>query len=204
MAHWRHILKKPQGEKSPAMERGNVIHKEGEDYLLGKKRTVPASFAAFKVDLASLKKQRAIAEGKWALDVKWQVAEYFDWARAWCRLVLDAHLLLQSKTARVVDFKTGRVYLEDNLEQVELYAVGAVAHYPQAKDVQVELWYLDQPRGAENPLVRRYDRAQVAKLQGKWKKKVVPILMDKRFVPNPGQECGRCAYSRRKGGECEH
>lgn len=210
-AHWKHILKKPEGPKSPAMQRGGDIHKEGEHYLRGKDaagkkiadNAVPASFKMFRAEMRALRKDRAIAEGKWAMNIAWEVA---DWWTAWCRLILDAHhFIIKGKRARVIDFKTGKIYLDDNLEQVELYAIAAFAHYPMAEVVDVELWYLDQPRAAEqNPLVRAYKRKQMPALQKKWKGKVIPIMTDRRFIPNPNFTCGRCDYSHRKGGECEH
>lgn len=234
-AHWKHILKKPEGPKSPAMQRGGDIHKEAEHYVGGceprdfmvmpeasKKlyekrggryylKKVPASAIAFKKEMEELRKGQAIAEGKWGLTNAWKPIDFFDWARCWCRLVLDAHFMPTKKKARVIDFKTGKVYFDDNAEQMELYAVGAVEYYPTAEEVDVELWYFDQPRSkgnatAEtpgNPMVKTYNRKQVQALQGKWRRKVVPILMDKRFVPTPGQKCRWCDYSKAKGGDCE-
>lgn len=210
-AHWKHILKKPEGPKSPAMQRGGDIHKEGELYLLGKIKTVPKSFALFKKEMEALRKAKAIPEGKWALTVNWTVTDFFNWAAAWCRVVLDAHYMPTRVKARVIDFKTGKVYIDDNLEQMDLYAPAAFLHYPTAEEVDVELWYLDQPRGdgkisggVSNPLVKTYRRAQLPALQKKWRAKVIPILTDKRFVPNPGRKCHWCDYSRAKGGECEY
>ena len=202
-AHWKHILKKPEGPKSPAMQRGGDIHKEGELYLLGKKRIVPASFKAFAAEVAVLRKSKAIAEGKWAMTAAWKAIDFFDWTHAWCRVVLDAHFMPTKTRFRVIDFKTGKVYLDDNLEQMELYAISGFEHYPTAEEGDTELWYLDQPRGRGNPLVKSWKRSQMPALQAKWRKKVIPILMDKRFVPNPNFTCGRCPYSKRKGGECK-
>jgi hypothetical protein len=204
-AQWKHLLKKPEGPKSPAMERGGLIHKEGEFYLLGKTDkgrkvspdAVPASYAGFRKELRELRKAGALAEAKWGMTRDWKVIDFFDWANCWVRLVLDAHHLA-GKRARVVDFKTGKVYLEDNLEQMELYSIGALEYYPQAEEAQVELWYLDQPRGMDNPLVKVFTKKQVEALRKKWRSRAVPILMDKRFVPNPNFTCSRCPYSKRK------
>jgi hypothetical protein len=207
MAHWKHILKKPQGPKSPAMQRGGDIHKEGEAYLLGKLRAVPAAYKAFRKEMEALRKAKATPEGKWGMAVSWSPVDYFDWARCWCRVVLDARVFQKIK-ARVIDFKTGKVYPDDNEEQMELYAIGAFEHYPKADEVDVELWYLDQARpktadGYPNPMVKTYRRAQLPALEKKWRTKVIPILSDKRFVPNQGRHCSWCDFSRRKGGDCE-
>jgi hypothetical protein len=202
-AHWRHILKKPEGPKPPAMQRGGDIHKKGELYLLGRVRAVPASFAGFRKEMQELRRAKAVAEGRWAMTAAWAAADFFDWANAWCRVVLDAHYCPAPRRARVIDFKTGRVYPDDNAEQMDLYAVAALVHYPRAEDVDVELWYLDQPRGPDNPHVKRYSRRSAAAMQRRWRTKATPIMTDRRFPPRPGQQCGRCAYSKRKGGDCE-
>jgi hypothetical protein len=204
-AKYKHLDKLPEfadGNKPPAMLRGEAIHKEGEDYLRGKTRTVPASFKAFHKEMQELRKAKAIPEGKWGMSIKWTVADFFDWAGCWVRLVLDAHYCPDKKTARVIDFKTGRIY-PDNEEQMELYALGGFAHYPNAEVVSTELWYLDQPRNKENPKVKLYTRGDVEKLKRKWRENVIPILSEKRFAPRPGDYCNRCAYSKRRDGPCK-
>jgi hypothetical protein len=204
-AKYKHIDKLPewpQGQKPPAMLRGEVIHKEGEDFLNGKMTKVPPSFQAFRKEMMELRKSKAITEGKWALTIKWTVTDFRDWTGAWVRLVLDAHYCPTPKRARVIDFKTGRIY-GDNEEQMELYALGGFAHYPQVEEVSTELWYLDQPRNADNPKVKIYKRKDVEKLKKKWRNNVIPILSEKRFAPRPGDYCTRCAYSKRRNGPCK-
>lgn len=216
-AYWNHILKKPQGPKHPAMQRGGDIHKEGESYLLGRLKTVPAPFAAFALELKELRRLKATPEGKWATTAKWLETDFFDWAGAWLRVVLDASVLVGKRSARVIDFKTGRIYPDDNKEQVELYAAVTFAKYAAVDEVDVELWYLDQPRGdggeLPNPYVRTFKRAEAAKLRKKWERLSLPILTDRRFPPKPGPNCARCPYSLRKkgdrknypaGGDCEY
>jgi hypothetical protein len=199
---FKHIDKvKVSTPKSPALLRGEVIHKEGEDFLKGKIKLVPVSFKAFAKEMLELRKHQAIPEGKWGMTVAWTVIDFFDWARCWCRLVLDAHYCPTPKLARVIDFKTGRIY-GDNEDQMELYALGGFSHYPNVDEVSTELWYLDQPRNATNPLVKVYKRAQLPALQKKWRQNVIPLLSEKRFAPRPGDYCNRCDYSKRRGGPC--
>lgn len=222
-AHWKHILKKPilvegtwyapnDAPKSPAMKRGGDIHKEGEAFLKGKAGRVPASFKAFADEMRALKKAGAASEAKWGLNAAWRPIDFFDWARCWLRVILDARVSVSKQKARVIDFKTGKVYPDDNDEQMELYAISAFSHLAEAEEVDVELWYLDQPRGRlslggsasiQNPHVVTYRRKQMPAAQKKWMGKVIPIMTDKRFVPNQGRHCSWCDYSKRKGGECE-
>lgn len=221
-AHWKHILKKPvlvdgawcapdQVPKSPAMQRGGDIHKEGENYLKGKTKAVPAAFKAFAKEMRELRAAKAASEAKWGLTAAWKPIDFFDWARCWLRVVLDARATAGRK-ARVIDFKTGKVYPDDNEDQMELYAIAAFAYFGDADEVDVELWYLDQPRGKlnlgagqtiENPHVATYTRKEAEAARRRWDKKVMPIMTDRRFVPKPGRGCAWCEYSKRKGGECQ-
>lgn len=207
-AKLKHLDKIPEGAKGPALIRGEKIHKLAEDYVKGTLKKFPAELKMFEAEFKELRKQKAVTEGKWAMNVAWKVADFFDWVGAWCRVVLDAHLKT-GKRARVIDYKTGKIY-GDNEEQLELYAISGFVHYPDVEFVDVELWYLDQPREANqkkpgaNPKLKTYKRSDLAKLQKKWKTKVIPMLSDKKFPPRPGPKCKYCAYSERKGGKhCE-
>ena len=203
-AKLKHIDKVPEGEKGPALLRGEVIHKEAEDFTRGKIRKIPASLKLFAKEFAHLKKMKAVAEGKWAMTVEWKPIDFFDWGKAWCRVVLDAHYYLpRPRRAVVIDHKTGKIY-PDNQHQIELYVIAAFAHYETAQEVQPALWYLDQ--GEIRPEdARIYTRSKdLPKLQSKWKKNVIPLLTDRKFLARPGDYCSRCAYSNRRGGPCKY
>lgn len=192
-AKLKHLDKVPEGPKSAALLRGGAIHKQAEDYLNGDIQKLPKELSRFKKEFAELRKNKAIAEGKWAMTVAWAVTQFTDWVGAWCRVVLDAHYMTKEKRARVIDFKTGKIYGESE-EQMELYAISGFVHYIDALFVDTELWYLDQGELKK----KTYKRSDLAKLQKKWKIKVIPMLTDKKFVPRPGNQCGYCPYSIRK------
>lgn len=202
-AHWKHILKKPQRPPGPAMQRGRDIHKDAEDFVRGAVRRLPPTLKIFAGQFSELRKKKAIAEGKWAVTRKWQVTEYFNMAAAWLRVVLDAHYCPTRTLARVIDYKTGRMY-DDYGDQLELYAATGFAHYPNADECETQIWYLDQPLGKDNPRTKTFRRSQMAGIQRKWNAKVIPILTDRKFVPRPGNYCGRCDFSKRNGGECQY
>jgi len=201
-AKYKHIDKMPEGPKGPALLRGEDIHKDAEQFTKGIVRKIPASLKLFAKEFAELKRMKAIAEGKWAMTVDWKPVDFFDWNRAWCRVVLDAHYYIpRQKRAVVIDHKTGKIY-PDNQSQIELYVIAAFAHYDMAQEVQPALWYLDQ--GEILPKDKIYVRKDLPKLHKKWKLNVVPMLTDKKFLPRPGDYCGRCAYSIRRGGPCKY
>lgn len=232
-AFWNHILKYPIGEKSPAMLRGADVHKQGERFfqiepkdwhavprgdmklyekvgVIRRLKKLPEAYAKYRKEMEALRKAKATSEGQRAVDARWTPSEWYDMARTWLRVVYDAKLWdLKARVVRIVDFKTGKIYPDDNDDQMELYACVGFAEHPDALEVQVELWYLDQPRkgGDEddrNPRVRRFLPKDAAKLRKKWEAKVAPMMRDRRFPPTPGRECNRCPYSKRKGGKCEY
>lgn len=203
-ARLKHLDKLPEGETSPAMARGGAIHKEAEDFVKGLVKKLPATLLNFAAEFKLLRQAKALAEGKWGLDVRWQPVGFTDWVRCWCRVVLDAHFRPDPQTARVIDYKTGKVY-GDNAEQLELYAVAGFAYYPDVERVETELWYLDQglilPEKASDRVYVK--KKELAALQKKWRERAIPLLTDKKFVPRPGAHCGRCAYSKARSGPCE-
>lgn len=190
----------PPPKKSPAMERGERIHKLAEDYTLGKLAKLPTELKRFGAEFKALRKAKAVVEGKWGLTVKWEPCDFFDWNACWCRVVLDAHYAV-ARTARVIDHKTGKIY-GDNADQLELYALGGFAYYPDVDEVQTELWYLDQGVILPDP-PKVYLRREVPKLQKKWRERFIPMLVDRKFVPRPGPHCARCDFAKAKGGPCE-
>jgi hypothetical protein len=191
-AKLKHLDKVPEGPKGPALIRGEHIHKLAEDFVGSKLKKLPSDLKNFTKEFVMLRKKKAVTEGKWAMTVGWKVCDFFDWATAWCRVVLDSHYA-EKKRARVIDYKTGKIY-GDNDEQMELYAIAGFEHYPDVDEIDTELWYLDQGELQK----KTYRRKDLPALQKKWKRKVIPILTDKRFPPRPGQQCSYCAYSIRK------
>jgi hypothetical protein len=204
-ARYKYLDKVPEGVKGPALLRGEDIHKDAQQFTQGTVRKLPPSLKLFKKEFTELKKVKAIAEGKWAMKVDWSPVDFFDWEKAWCRVVLDAHFYIpRRRHAVVIDHKTGKIY-PDNRAQVELYVIAGFAHYEMAETIEARLWYLDQgeilPKGDEGMFTRKKD---LPKLQKKWKQNVIPMLTDKRFLPRPGDYCARCPFSRRRNGPCKY
>lgn len=202
-AKYKHLDKLPE-ERGPALMRGGEIDEEATAYLTKPRTKLPKSLQNFTNEFAMLRKVKAVAQSKWAMTVDWKPTDFFNWTRAWCRVVLDAHFKPDPVTLRVIDFKTGRVY-PDNERQVELYAVAAFAQDPTIERAEVELWYLDQGLILpDKPTDRGYTRAELPKLQKLWRQRVTPLLSDKKFLPRPGKHCERCTYSSRKNGPCQY
>lgn len=209
-AKLRH-LDKLEEPKGPALIRGSAIDDDSNQYVTGKTKELPVTLARFKKEYAEIKKRGAVAQVKWAVDRTWKLVDFFDWNRAWGRMVLDAHWTgkLSVKdghrkrvayVAKVIDVKTGKIYPE-NEEQLELYAIPTLIAYPAVEVVQTELWYVDQ---GEIGGLRHFHRDQLPGLIAGWNKRVIPLLTDTKFVPKPGDYCNRCHYRKSNGGPCRY
>lgn len=138
-----------------------------------------------------------------ALDKKWNDMGPRGWfdRGAWLRVKMDCRHGIGEKRQRVIDFKNGKVREED-LEQLDLYALVTFVLEPNVDEVETELWYLSE--GVilpEEPLT--YNRRDLPKLRKKWEGKVGPMLLDKAFNKNPGRACTWCYFHKDKGGPCD-
>jgi len=194
----------------PAAERGTRIHEIAEHYVKGDSQAVarealepPLSDFADELDLLRAH-DRSSVEGLWAFDAGWKPVGWFDGARVYCRVKVDAVVFDEKKsgkktlkTARVIDYKTGREWPKHAL-QVELYALAALKLFPELDAVSTELWYLDQGEIASS-LFKASDEAGLMK---KWASRVKPMLADTAFRPTPGRVCRWCNFSVERGGPC--
>jgi CRISPR/Cas system-associated exonuclease Cas4 (RecB family) len=181
-----------------AANRGKVIHKEGEDYLLGKKHIYPASYQKVSSHIMGLKSKHAIPEIKMACDDKW-VAVDWNAPEAYFRGIIDVHYEAdEGKTVHIEDFKTGQIYPEHS-GQMEDYVALAASHYPEADKFETRLIYVDQ--GIVTP----------AKVTEKVRLKPIRLMLDGRiniaeedtiFPTTSGKHCQWCDYSRKYGGPC--
>lgn len=185
--------------KGPALIRGDQVHRAAEAFIIGKEKKLAPELETFAAEFRDLKKRKASSEGKFAVDRDWQLVDFFDWNRAWGRMVADAHYCVKA-SAVVIDFKTGRAY-PDNEEQLELYAIPVFLTYPRAIEVKTQLWYTDQGTiGGE----RTFKRSRLPSLIKTWTHRVAPMLADTKFVARPGEHCRYCNFRKAKGGPCKY
>lgn len=194
--------KEPGGK---AMERGSDIHKLAENAVLEKRSKIPPELNRFATELREARKIKGVeVELELAYDSNWDPCESTDWDRAWCRIKID--LLIpndKTKSIDVIDHKTGR-QKPTYTPQLELYALGGLLRYPQARTARARLWYLDQ--GIISPERKSegiYQQSEVPKLKKLWEQRIVPMMTDTRFAPKPGSYCSFCHFRRSNGGPCK-
>jgi hypothetical protein len=196
----------PKGE---ALLNGIKVHEDAEKYLKREIGRVPPTLNKLSKDFSSIKKIDAIPEEAWTLTKDWTETGWFD-ADAWLRIKVDAHYSVDDKTLKVIDFKTGKIRLNEGYEQqLELYAVGAFAIF-DVERVETELWFVDHGviygRGDnddENQEHFMYEISEYESLVKVWKQRIKPMFNDTRFDPTPNYSCKWCHFSKANGGPCK-
>lgn len=185
-------------ELGPAAQRGSKIHADIEGYLKARIDVPTKDLKLIHFELDELKASPTlVAEGEWAFTRAWTETRWDDWTGAWVRMKLDAHDI-QGTRLRVIDFKTGK---ERNYEkQLELYGLGGFKRFPQAEEVEAEIWYTDFGKIDGFTFTRR----DAASLQKTWEKRVAKMMADTEFRPRPGNHCRWCPFSKAKNGPCEY
>lgn len=187
-------LKEPP---APAMERGTDIHKKAEDYVRGTHDKLPAELARFTDQFCELRRSKPRVEMEWAFTRDWAPTGWFEY-NAWLRVKTDA-LCRDDDLLYIIDYKTGKPK-PDHPDQLSLYAIAGCIMYPEVKQIDAQLWYIDSGEMSS----RRFSIEQIPTYQAEWEEKVQPMLQDTRFSPKPGNHCRWCTFSRSKGGPCKY
>lgn len=199
-------LKEPESEP---MAEGTRVHSAAEHYLKGTRKDLdPVLAEHFRPDFDALLKKRKFLriEAEICFALGWRLVSWFA-KDAWCRIKIDA-LLVENGVARVIDYKTGKEKDED-LDQLDLYAIAVFELEPTVQEVHVELWYTQtgaiapcdpkDPTKAPPP----YKRSQLAALKKKWEKAPKAMLADRTFAEKPSKLCDYCFFGqagKAKGG----
>lgn len=189
MAFFKHVqkMKEPGNQHT---ERGTAIHTMCQNYVEGKLPKLPTELLKFKSEFEVLKKNKALCEAEWAFGPDWVPQTWFSKLYKLLRVKTDAvYIITKSKTARVIDFKTGRVN-ESHEEQLSLYALGTLLMNPGVKEVETELWYLDS--GEKTSQV--FPASDLPALKEYWEAQAKPMFEDKSFPCNPGNACRFCWF----------
>lgn len=215
-AKLKHIdkIREPQND---AMARGAEIHKIAENYIKGITARLPKELKLFKDEFKELKAMckkdpdSIMVEDSWAFKSDWTKTVWNDWVGCWLRVKLDCAHQEDSKVLIITDWKTGKFSdynLEDYVEQLELYALGALLLFPQLEEVRPRLAYLDHgiiyPDPGQ-PLV--FKRKDVVGLRKLWERRTKAMLNDKIFAPKPNNKCKWCFFRKANaaagGGQCK-
>lgn len=199
------FIDKLKSPGSPAMARGDRIHKAAEAFVKGDTVKIDPGLKAVSTALRRYKKIGAQPELMLAVTRDWRPTGWFD-ANVWCRIKVDVLALIKlpkKKTViEVIDYKTGQYKPgnEDYTKQLSLYAVGGLSVYAVAQEAHTSLLFTDHNKS--EPAV--YSRDDLPALRREWEERVTPMLEDTLFAPRPGWYCGRCHFRKSNGGPCDY
>lgn len=158
------VLKEHPFRETPETRYGNEFHKAAELYIM-RGRELPGKFAHYRdtLDTLNARPGRKYCELKLGLTRDIEPCEYFDTRRIWFRAIIDL-LIIDSDTADVVDYKTGKSARYADPDQLELMALTVMAHYPDVKRVRAGLVFV-----VADALVKKaYAATDTDALWGEW------------------------------------
>lgn len=210
------FLDKLEEPGSPAMERGNDIHKGIEGYIKGATSRLNKEWnaKAFGDTLKGLRGRykknpsSLLVEETLAYRDDFTLTRWDDWNGCWLRVKVDVAEIDGTEDhphISILDWKTGRYRPADESSytlQLDLYALGALLRYPNAKDITVQpsLVYIDE--GIRHT-VGEYTKADLPRLKKEWLARVKPMLADTKFAPKPNRFCNYCHFRASNGGPCK-
>ena len=131
-------------------------------------------------------------EGDWGFTIDWEPCAWMA-PNVWARIKLDAIVYETETSARVIDYKTGKMFGNEisHSQQALTYAIGSFFRYPELQHVQTELWYLDH---GETTL-QAYTRDEAMVFVPKLHERAIAMTTATSFPPNPSTyNCKWCSY----------
>lgn len=187
-------------ESGEAAQRGNVVHDGCEDWVRSRTDELPADgrtkFDAFSTDFANLRD--SFREGKVSLEENWGIRK--DWSpcdwdddELWGRAKLDAFLLENETSCRIIDYKTGQKFGNEmkHADQGLSYALHTMHRYPELDTFKVEFWYLDDG----SKMIRTFNRRQLSMLLLRYHNRAKKMTTTTDFIPCANAHtCRFCEY----------
>jgi len=187
----------PPPGKEHANDRGSRVHNEAERYVKGESDELIFELLNFKDELNHLKTLypdgAVTTEQLWTYNDSWDVSDPADYKSIWLRVICDAMVFIDDKTAVIIDYKTGKRYRNEvkHAQQGQLYMLAAFMRFPELQEITVEFWYLDQ----DEMYQMTYTREQGMKFFKLWNNKMLTMTSDEEFIPKPSvNTCRFCPY----------
>lgn len=213
--------------ENPFFAKGNKSHSIAEQFISGKGARpslvvelplLPGQKVPDKVDLTPIKDQLAqlrkrgtevAVEQEWAFDRAWKPTGWFD-KDAWLRMKTDVcGSTVSPPTVDIVDWKTGKVHLEDHKLQRRLYGMGGLILVQEGVlaggDKNVKLTaqhvYVDTGQRATEEFLMKH----LAPLKREWLSRIQYMMADTIYPSKPAPyTCRWCKFNaKRAGGPCK-
>lgn len=196
----------PEGKDEHPLTRGTRVHQAAEDFVT-RDILLVEELAAFEEQFETQRCQyqenpdACIVEAEWAIDQNWQPTGWSS-PNAWGRMKLDWGYV-DGPNMTIVDYKTGNKYATKHVQQGQLYALAARAHFPEVENFNVAFWYLDK----NDVLEHSYSAIKIDVLRDGFDRRAKTMTMATDFPPRPsGYTCRFCPYGEGKDGNkyCEY
>jgi CRISPR/Cas system-associated exonuclease Cas4 (RecB family) len=199
-------VRRIQEDYGPAAARGSEIHGLAEDYVQAKIAELPKELAKFTEEFKTLRelfaKAKVEVEGEWGFTIDWEPCGWLE-RETWARIKLDAIVHETETSARVIDYKTGKMFGNEisHSQQALTYAIGSFFRYPDLQHVQTELWYLDHGETTR----QAYTRDEAMIFMPKLHERAIVMTTATKFPPNPSSySCKWCFYKKGDDPVCQH
>jgi len=211
---WRVYLQRVMKIASPqsdAASRGELIHKQAEDYVRGEIGELPDTLTKFdnkfRGEFEYMREQYAESkvevEGEWAFDIDWTPVAWMT-SPVWAMMKLDILHWEDETCAKVVDYKSGKKWGNEitHAGQGLIYAIGSFMRFPELQYLEVFMWYIDE---ATKSIPMKYSRAAAMRHLPRLNDRAITMTsaVKEDFVATPSSHnCKWCPYSKDK--TCEY
>lgn len=183
---------------SPAMDRGNDIHKGIAAYIVGESACLPQDAMRHPSILGLIQEIKAVpapdrdVEQQWGFSFDFKPVGWFG-KETWFRSILDAGVQSDGGYYEAVDWKTGKRYANSNDDQVESQALAVMVRMPNSVlHVTTRLAYVD----SGDHVFAEFPASHMQKLIDKWHGKVAPMFADTIYAARPNEKCRFCTWRR--------
>lgn len=186
----------------PALTRGTAVHESVDDYILGKSEFLhPDIHAGYGQFMMGLRENNTDLrpEYKWGITWEFEKCDYKD-PRAMLHGYIDLLIVPDDPEANLplYEWKTGGKYIKDHLNQVHMYSVAMLAHFPERKEVDAIITWFDHKDFKQVT----YPQSMMFEYRPALRAEVGTIADATRFPPMPSFKCQWCKFSRHNGGPC--
>jgi hypothetical protein len=200
---FRRIDRLPE-PSSPALDRGSAKHAHVAHYLTTgelPERVEVEEYAAWFPLLNNLRSSKAVPEQQVAFTRHWERTEWYG-RDVFLRVVFDA-IVVDPATGdvSVYEWKTGKRY-DEHLKQMRLYCFAAMKMFPEARQVECVIGYLDEgPKTLPKLVCQRIVEKDLEKEFAEFSR---DFLADDIYPASPGFHCRWCHYRKSNAGPCAH
>jgi len=203
MYEWQYILKNYNFVQTPAMIRGNDIHKKAENYVNGKITGMPKELINFDPEFKALRREFKKGNGFCEPDISTNKNGTRSTRKETDYFVGFADFFHHpdGEIPTVIDYKTGRQY-PSHQSQGHAYSTFLLYQHNHFPAIDVEFWYLDDKNPKTNVKDFHFKQNELPKMLALWDKRISTMYNDTKFKKTPYQWCRSCPRNKDNGGDC--